>query len=134
MIRMFRRPTQEFAFSYSVQLITYKSLQESYYFFPPSIFYRHGHCFFLYSYLLSVFKKIMNKITPDTYCGIYCGACSIAMHGETGRADGFAASLGSVPKEDLICGGCKSDTVYAGCSTCTLRRCAREKGIAHCVD
>ena len=76
----------------------------------------------------------MNNFNPDTYCGIYCGACSIAMHGETGRADGFVACLGSVPKEDLVCGGCKSDTVYAGCSTCSLRRCAREKGIAHCVD
>ena len=76
----------------------------------------------------------MNEFNHDTYCGIYCGACSIAMQGKTGRADGFSACLGSVPKEELVCGGCKSGTVYAGCSTCTLRRCAREKGIAHCVD
>jgi hypothetical protein len=76
----------------------------------------------------------MNQFNPDTYCGIYCGACSIVMHGETGRADAFAACLAGVPKKELACGGCKSDTVYAGCSTCSLRRCARERGIAHCVD
>jgi hypothetical protein len=76
----------------------------------------------------------MHTFNPDTYCGIYCGACSIALYGETGLADGFVACLGSVPKEDLACGGCKSDTVYAGCSTCSLRRCAREKGVEHCID
>ena len=76
----------------------------------------------------------MDRFNPDTYCGIYCGACSIVMRSETGRTDGFAACLGSVPKEELACGGCKSDTVYAGCSTCSLRHCAREKGVAHCID
>ena len=76
----------------------------------------------------------MNPFNPDTYCGLYCGACSIAMFGQTGRADGLAACLGSVPSADLVCGGCKSDVVYAGCSMCSLRRCARDKGIAHCID
>ncbi|MRR18183.1 MAG: DUF3795 domain-containing protein [Deltaproteobacteria bacterium] len=76
----------------------------------------------------------MNEFNPDAYCGIYCGACSIAMSGETGRTDGFAACLGGVPKEDLSCGGCKSGTVYAGCSTCNIRRCAREKDLEHCID
>jgi hypothetical protein len=54
----------------------------------------------------------MNIINPDTYCGICCGVCSIIMHGETGCAAAFTACLGSVPKEDLACGVCKSDTVY----------------------
>lgn len=76
----------------------------------------------------------MNTFNPDTYCGLYCGACSIAMHGKTASTDKFAACLGSVPKEDLICGGCKSDMVYFGCSICTLRSCAREKNVEHCTD
>ncbi|MEE9912998.1 MAG: DUF3795 domain-containing protein [Deltaproteobacteria bacterium] len=76
----------------------------------------------------------MNILNPDTYCGIYCGACSIAAYSQTGRTDGFVACLGSVPKADLACCGCKSGTVYAGCSTCSLRRCAREKNVAHCID
>lgn len=27
----------------------------------------------------------MTKVNPDSYCGIYCGACSVRTHGETGR-------------------------------------------------
>jgi hypothetical protein len=80
-----------------------------------------------------VTEKI-NEFSLYAYCGSYCGACSIAKYGETGRADGFSACLASVPKEELLCGGCKSETVYAGCSTGTLRRCASERGVAHCVD
>jgi predicted amidophosphoribosyltransferase len=76
----------------------------------------------------------MNKFNPDTYCGIYCGACSIVMHGETGRTDEFSACLESIPKEEFVCGGCKSDTVYAGCKLCSLRPCALEKGVEHCID
>ena len=76
----------------------------------------------------------MNTFNPDTYCGIYCGACSIAMYSEAGRSDEFVACLGGVPKEGLSCGGCKSENVYAGCRACGLRRCAREKGIEHCGD
>jgi hypothetical protein len=71
---------------------------------------------------------------PDTYCGVYCGACSICAFGKTGRADALAACLGGVPKGDLACGGCKSDSVYAGCSICNLRRCARERGVEHCIE
>ncbi len=71
---------------------------------------------------------------PDTYCGSYCGACSIAMYNKTGHADEFVACLGSVPKEELSCGGCKSDNVYSGCQACDIRRCAREKEIEHCIN
>jgi hypothetical protein len=70
----------------------------------------------------------------DTYCGIYCGACSISSHGETGREDGFIACCPGVPKEELACRGCKSDAVYAGCRTCGFRDCAVGKGVAHCVE
>jgi len=83
---------------------------------------------------LSTKVRRMNIVNPDTYCGIYCGACSIAMYSKTGRADEFVACLGGVPKEELSCGGCKSDNIYAGCKACGLRRCAREKGIEHCID
>jgi hypothetical protein len=76
----------------------------------------------------------MSTFNPDTYCGIYCGACSIAMCGRTGHADEFATCLGGVPRGELVCGGCKSDDVYAGCSTCSLRGCAREKNVEHCID
>lgn len=76
----------------------------------------------------------MNEVNPDSYCGIYCGACSVAVHGKTARADGFVACLGSVPNEELACGGCKSDNLYAGCRVCNFRDCAGAKGVEHCVD
>jgi len=45
------------------------------------------------------------RVEPsDSYCGIYCGACSILNHGETGRGDGFIACCSSVPQEELACG------------------------------
>lgn len=70
----------------------------------------------------------------DSYCGIYCGACSVLRHGVTGRGDGFVACLGRVPKDEIACSGCKSDSVYAGCRICAMRDCAVEKGVAHCAD
>lgn len=76
----------------------------------------------------------MKNFNPDSYCGIYCGACSVYMSGATGHHDGFVACLGSVPKEEIACSGCKSEKLYAGCRLCKFRDCAVSKGIAHCVD
>ena len=76
----------------------------------------------------------MGKVNPDSYCGIYCAACSIHMHGATGRADGFVACLGGVPKGEIACDGCKSEVLYAGCRICPFRDCSVKKGIAHCVE
>lgn len=70
----------------------------------------------------------------DSYCGIFCGACSVRRHGETGRADGFISCCVGVPAADLACGGCKSSDVYAGCRVCTFRDCARARGVEHCVE
>ncbi len=69
----------------------------------------------------------------DSYCGLYCGACSILRHGETGREDAFVACLGRVPGSAIACGGCKSTDLYAGCRLCRIRECARARGVAHCA-
>jgi len=76
----------------------------------------------------------MSSVNPDSYCGIYCGACSVHMQGETGCPDGFTACLGSLPKSEIACGGCKSGNLYAGCRICNFRDCALKKGITHCVE
>jgi hypothetical protein len=78
--------------------------------------------------------EAMDGFNPDSYCGIYCGACSIVKRATSGHADPFAACLGAMASQDLACGGCKSDSVYAGCRTCRVRPCAREKGLTHCAD
>ncbi len=70
----------------------------------------------------------------DSYCGIYCGACSVLVHGETEQRDAFIGCLKGVPDSELRCNGCKSDAVYAGCRICKLRHCAIQRGVAHCVE
>ncbi len=69
----------------------------------------------------------------DNYCGLYCDACSVRIYGETGCSDGFVNCLGNVPKTDIVCGGCKSHSTYAGCRACLIRKCAVKKGIEHCI-
>jgi hypothetical protein len=72
---------------------------------------------------------------PDSYCGIYCGACSIARRGQTGRADAFVACFaGGIPAADLACQGCKSGAVWAGCRRCRMRDCAIGRGLGRCGE
>lgn len=73
-------------------------------------------------------------VQGDSFCGLYCGACSVKRHGETGKADQFIECCEAVPREDLACGGCKSDNVYAGCRVCSFRDCARARRLEHCVE
>jgi hypothetical protein len=70
----------------------------------------------------------------DTYCGIWCGACSVLVHGETGNADAFISCCKGIPTAELACGGCKSNSVYPGCRTCTMRDCAVAKSVGHCSE
>ena len=76
----------------------------------------------------------MDIFNPDSYCGIYCGACSIAVYGQTGSADSFVTCLRNLPKKELVCSGCRSNTVYAGCSICVVRSCARGRNVEHCIE
>src|SRR5512145_2562303 len=73
-------------------------------------------------------------IDGDSYCGIYCGACSVRRHGEDGSGDGFISCCGSVPESELACGGCKSAVPYLPCRACAIRNCAVDRGLAHCAD
>ena len=70
----------------------------------------------------------------DTYCGIYCGACSILRYGKTGHGDEYIACCGNIPRAELNCSGCKSENVYAGCRLCMFRDCNKSKGIEHCIE
>jgi len=70
----------------------------------------------------------------DNYCGFYCKACSIRYFQDTGCTDGLIDCLSKVPKEGLVCGGCKSDSTYPGCRLCKMRECAVGKEIERCTD
>jgi hypothetical protein len=73
-------------------------------------------------------------VSNDSFCGIYCDACSVRRFGETGRADGFVSCLGNVPADKIACSGCRSASPYAGCQACPLRDCATAKGVSRCLD
>ena len=70
----------------------------------------------------------------DGYCGIYCGACSVLVHGKTGRGDAFIEFCKGIPRQALKCEGCRSSVVYPGCRVCGIRTCAVGKGVEHCTD
>ena len=58
----------------------------------------------------------------DGYCGLYCGACPVLLASQAGTGE-------------VTCQGCKSDQIKAGwCSVCTLKACAREKGLDFCYQ
>lgn len=68
----------------------------------------------------------MSEFIPDGYCGLYCGACPQYLATRAGNA----AELGL---ED--CQGCRSEVVAAGwCAICTLKACARNKGVEYCYE
>lgn len=68
-------------------------------------------------------------------CGLYCGAC---YHYRASFPDGQhllrPEFRGNRPLEGFTCQGCRSDRLYIhpGCADCAIRRCADQKGIAHC--
>lgn len=74
----------------------------------------------------------MPNFNYDTYCGVYCGGCSILMAQKTDHKDKFA-TLMSIEHTQLVCQGCKSETVFANCEKCQIRNCARNKKIEHCA-
>lgn len=76
----------------------------------------------------------MGDFNYDTYCGLYCGACSILKAYQSGVADPFACMFRDELGLELQCHGCKSDRVFGNCAKCTIRPCAAEKGVEHCYE
>jgi predicted RNA-binding Zn-ribbon protein involved in translation (DUF1610 family) len=68
----------------------------------------------------------------DTYCGLYCGACPVLVANQKGTVDELAREFEANPAE-LVCAGCKSDTLAPFCADCRFIPCAREKGVEFCV-
>lgn len=85
----------------------------------------------------------MSGFQYDSWCGLYCGACDVLVACEIAEATGTPARWEelperfqkNLPRADVVCHGCKSDTVYAGCAVCLVRKCARkQQGIDTCLD
>lgn len=69
----------------------------------------------------------------DTYCGLYCGSCGVFLVNKKGLVDELAKEWEMDPS-DLLCHGCKSDTVATFCRTCEIKACMEEKGKDFCYQ
>lgn len=74
----------------------------------------------------------MRKFNYDSYCGLYCGACSILKAYQNGARDPMAAFWSDEAGLELQCHGCKTDQVFGNCAMCKIRSCARELGVERC--
>lgn len=72
---------------------------------------------------LSAAQKGGAMSTPDSYCGLYCGACTSVVAG--GKAK---------KPEDTKCLGCKSGKTAGYCATCKIRECATDQGVESCGE
>ncbi len=81
------------------------------------------------------------EFDPDSYCGLCCGACEILNAYRTSLEAGTPASWddlpaqlrGHIPRAEVVCRGCRTDTVFAGCCGCRVRACAKARNVAACV-
>ena len=82
----------------------------------------------------------MDDFNYDSYCGLYCGACSILKAYQSGIKDPFACFWSDEAGAELKCHGCKTDIIFqgapefGGCAKCAIRACAREKGVERCLS
>jgi len=67
-------------------------------------------------------------------CGLYCGVCGVyraTINNDEELRGKFAKAYGVSPA-DLVCHGCRSDTVFMYCRVCGIKACTTEKGIEGC--
>ena len=83
----------------------------------------------------------MSEIQLDGYCGLFCGGCDIYRLSEKSRQTGVKAQWEEMPERfrkiikaaDIVCRGCKSDTLFAGCRVCPIIKCAKKKSVESCA-
>jgi len=84
----------------------------------------------------------MNKFRPDSYCGLFCGACDILNCYRASLETGVPPAWEDLPqrfrehlhKAEVICKGCKTDVLFEGCKRCSIRACASKKNIEACNE
>lgn len=83
----------------------------------------------------------MEEFRYDTYCGLYCGACEIMKACQKELSASVKARWEDLPEQfsknigeaELVCRGCKTDTVFEGCRKCSIRACAKAKNVESCT-
>ena len=83
----------------------------------------------------------MEEFQYGSYCGLYCGACEIMKAYQKELASSVQARWQDLPERfrknireaEMVCLGCKTDTVFEGCRGCSIRTCAKEKNVESCI-
>ena len=73
-------------------------------------------------------SREVERFRGDSYCGLYCGACSIFMRTQADEAD--QATDQNAPD----CHGCKSGQTAPHCNSCEIRSCAGHRGLEFCSE
>lgn len=75
----------------------------------------------------------MQNVRNDAYCGLFCGACEI-VNAQTEQDKERVAKMWGSTIEQVNCLGCKTDTLFIHCGNCKIRNCAKQKGVAFCIE
>ncbi|MCL2663649.1 MAG: DUF3795 domain-containing protein [Oscillospiraceae bacterium] len=78
----------------------------------------------------------------SSYCGINCEKCKVylaTMADDDSLKQEIAKEWSALykrkfTKEDMVCKGCKSDVLFALCSSCDITSCNKERGIENCNE
>lgn len=73
------------------------------------------------------------KISLETYCGLYCGACDVYIANQKGSIDEKAREW-QMKTEDLICSGCKTAITSIYCKHCKIKLCAQKNKVDFCYQ
>ena len=74
-------------------------------------------------------------VRPDSYCGLYCGACFVVRAERENLQKELVKKYSNLKPEEVKCQGCKSEGyVFRGCQKCKIRQCAQEKKLEFCFE
>jgi hypothetical protein len=69
------------------------------------------------------------------FCGVYCGACTTyRAYNDNDQALVEWEIRTGMPKEEIVCKGCRSGLVNKWCSECKFRKCIENKKIENCFQ
>lgn len=67
----------------------------------------------------------------SSYCGINCKKCPVFIATEEGQINKLAEER-KMSIEDVTCNGCFSEVNTVWCRVCSIKICAKTKGVKHC--
>ena len=78
----------------------------------------------------------------SSYCGVNCTECKVYI-GTINNDDHIKQEIANewsvlykrdFKRDDMLCKGCKSDTLFSLCSLCDISACNKKRSIENCED